>query len=423
MYFEAWQICHSFGQRHRTKELERWARQRMESKRAMTQAVAARLENEITALNLQEIPLAPMSALSRQPISSAVKPGDVEPGTSGSALGDAGDRFVEYLKGRRLSCGRTQRVSGSLKRMYEVLARDTDLSTVAKEHLERIVAYFLSRPLRDKTSRPMSVDTVVSTLRDIRQFFDWLDGDAWEAPRRLDKIFTFNATSLLTPLEQKEKANGKVLFELSELQALYGIANQQQRLYMLLALNCGFAQKEIATLLRADVQIKGKKMFIDRIRHKTRAASVRGRWELWPETQRLLMDRMNETVANEAGLAMLTSQGKPLVHDETRSDSVAQTWGELLAKARKDKVKVRPLSFGKLRKTSSDWILRLSGSEAIQQLHLAQAPRTVAAKHYTGPRDYLPLEAALRVFRTQLLQTGVLPPRPRPNRQNRRSAD
>ena len=148
---------------------------------------------------------------------------------------------------------------------------------IDKRQLEKLVAHFAARPVRDQTGKPMAVDTVVTTLKHARMLFDWLDGDHWEAPRRLDKIFKIRRNTLMTVAEQRADANGKEVFLLGELKSLYTHANERQRLYLLLALNCGFTQKDLATLAFADVQLDADPPVIDRIRHKTRGAGIRGR--------------------------------------------------------------------------------------------------------------------------------------------------
>ncbi|HEX2973570.1 MAG TPA: hypothetical protein VHP11_14645, partial [Tepidisphaeraceae bacterium] len=192
----------------------------------------------------------------------------------------------------QLSRSNCNRQISSLKCLSEVLPNSTPMASIGKEELEELVAHFTARPKREKTGEKMAVDTIITTLKHARAFFDWMDGDHWEAPRRMDKIFRIRRNILLTPAEQRAEANGKDIFTVDELRTLYTNANEQQRLYMLLALNCAFTQKDLATLAFADVQLRAQPPVIDRIRSKTRATGVRGHWELWPETVKLLTKRI-----------------------------------------------------------------------------------------------------------------------------------
>ncbi len=237
------------------------------------------------------------------------------------------------------------------------------------------------------------------------------------APRRIDKIFRLRRNVLMTPSEQRAAANGKAVFTPAELRTLYAHANEQQRLYLLLGLNCAFTQKDIATLA-ADDLVLGVAPVIDRIRHKTRGAAIRGRWGLWQETANLLKARMATTPKNPDGLALLTSEGRPVVDDANDSDSVALTWARLFKSldrrrlAGEDIPPVRRLPFKTLRKTASDTILRLSGSEAVQQLMLAHSSGSIARKHYTGETDFTPLVEPLRQFGEQLKAARLFTPDP-----------
>jgi len=247
-----------------------------------------------------------------------------------------------------------------------------------------------------------------------RLMFDWLDGKfGWEAPRRMDKVFRVSRTKLMTHAEQRASADGQATFTLPELKAHYSqCTNDRQRLYVLLGLNCGFTQKDIATLLLDDVVADGVMTVIDRYRSKTRGAGVKGRWVLWPETGQLLASEMAKTPTNTKDnpqrLALLSEDRRMLVDDSTDTDSIAQSWVRLGRRVRATEVNkdVRALPFKVLRKTGSDVVLRLS-SEAVQQRYLAHKSRSVAARHYTGAADFAPLTRPLAKMRAQLKSAGV----------------
>jgi integrase len=323
-------------------------------------------------------------------------------------------QYTQYLQNKvpnQLSRTNCSRQIASLKCIDEVLPGETLISDVGKRQLETLVAYFTARPVREQTGNPLAADTVLTILKHARMFFDWLDGDSWSGPRRWEKVFKIRRNNLMTPAEQRADANGKEVFSLAELKLLYSNANERQRLYMLLALNCAFTQKDLATLALADLQLDADPAVIDRIRHKTRGAGIRGRWALWPETCELLRKRIRQTPANAATnpqqLAMLTEDGRPLVNDENDTDSVGLTWRRLLRGINKNAATIRPLPFKTLRKTAADLILRLSTSESVQQLMLSHSRRSVAARHYSGEHDFAPLVEPLHRLYLHLKEAGV----------------
>jgi hypothetical protein len=338
---------------------------------------------------------------------------DVQPGPPTAALltlGTAVARYTGNLKLKvptQLSQSNYDRQVSSLKVLYEAIPAATPIAQLNKMLLEGAVLSVTSRPVREKTGKPMAVDTVITTVKHWRQFFDWLDGDEWEAPRRMDKIFRIRRNVLFTPLEQKALADGKPVFTMEELRILYAAANDRQRLYLLSGLNFAFAQKDLATLLITDVNFEQR--VIDRIRHKTRGIGIRGRWEMWPETVKAYKRCFapSDETANPNGLAFLTEDGKALVNDDADSDAVAQSWTRLVGRMNKEKQIVRPLSFKTLRKTASDAILRISGSEEVQHLMLCDSPRSIGAKHYRGKADFSRLFSALRAFREELVVEKV----------------
>ena len=114
---------------------------------------------------------------------------------------------------------------------------------------------------------------------------------------------------------------------------------------------------------------------------------------------------------------MLTEDGRPLVNDLNDTDSVGLTWRRLVNGINKDTETVRPLPFKTLRKTTADSILRLSGSESVQQLMLAHSRRSVAARHYSGEHDFTPLVEPLRRLYRQLKDAGVFNVAERKDRQ------
>lgn len=128
---------------------------------------------------------------------------------------------------------------------------------------------------------------------------DEIDGELWDGPKGWRKLFKVLWINLLTPVEQKQLAAGKKTFDVAELVDLYQLANDRERLYLLLGLNCAFGQGEISTLMRSDIDFKTSS--ITRTRHKTRDVGVIGSWVLWKEASDLL--KANVAGPNKGDLA------------------------------------------------------------------------------------------------------------------------
>src|SRR5262249_35294296 len=148
-------------------------------------------------------------------------------------------------------------------------------------------------------------------------------------------------------------APGKVeTFTTEELRALLGACDgfsERMQLYLLLMLNCGMYQNDIAELLKEEVN--WSKGTITRARSKTRDRNgPGGTYELWPETLSLLKKHR----AREGELALTTDEGKPLVRAwleegaARRYDVIQSAWTRLAAKMRVKKIR---LGMKHLRKT------------------------------------------------------------------------
>jgi integrase len=158
--------------------------------------------------------------------------------------------------------------------------------------------------------------------------------------------------------------------------------SERTRLYLLLMLNCGMYQNDIAEL-RKD-QVNWTRGTITRARSKTRERNGPVvTYKLWPETLSLL----ERYKAREGELALTTDEGKPLVRywleDEAmrRYDVIQSAWSRL-----KGKAKPR-LSMKHLRKTGASLLGRHPQYKFYANHYLADSPRTVADKHYVTPSE------------------------------------
>jgi integrase len=133
-----------------------------------------------------------------------------------------------------------------------------------------------------------------------------------------------------------------------ELDALLGKVKTKRRLWVLLMLNCGFTQIDIANL-RSD-EVDWRDGIITRKRTKTRNASENTptvRYRLWPETWELL-----KYYGKRDGLVLPSKTGKPLVyHRITTGGRVAKY--DTLAKSFR---KIGVVKIKRIRKTAASML-------------------------------------------------------------------
>ncbi|WP_422929744.1 tyrosine-type recombinase/integrase [Singulisphaera sp. PoT] len=159
--------------------------------------------------------------------------------------------------------------------------------------------------------------------------------------------------------------------------------SERTRLYILLMLNCGMYQNDIAEL-RAD-EVDWSAGTLTRARSKTRE---RGgpvvTYRLWPETFALLRQHRSP-----GDLALTTDEGNPLVkywiegESMRRYDAIQSAWSRLATKMGR---KIR-LGMKHLRKTSATILGQHAHYKFYGNHFLADSPSGMAAKHYMVPSD------------------------------------
>ena len=315
---------------------------------------------------------------------------------------DADSRQIDQHHAR---CQRT------FTRQLRELMPDVPLSAIGYPQVRKLVAYYVGRPVTKKTGRKMAAVTAMNYVQAARRFFSYLaDSGAWTPPASFEKCFGYKREKLFTDAELDARQTVQV-FTLDELATLWQFAgSDHRRLYFLLALNCGFTQKEIGTLRHSHCHLDAAIPFISRRRNKTR---VLGKWRLWPETVQLL--KKLAAPPNPDGLALLNEDGNPLVWDNgsLKGDTIGHHhWPYHLKaaltghdRAGRDPqfaastVRVRKLGFKHLRKTASDIVRRIDGKD-VAETFLCHTDKTLSRLY--NNRDFKRLSKALRKMRRRL---------------------
>ena len=323
---------------------------------------------------------------------------------------------------------------------------DVTLKSIGHEELVGIVNYYKKRPPnKNRNNRPISIQYATTLVATAKRLFEWLEDEpGWEMPKRFAKIFSVSKKDFrFTNSDRLSVAEGKQTFQVEELVRLYSNANPDVRDYMILALNCGFTQSEIDSLLAGEVHLDGSLSYIKRIRGKTRDQMAIGKWILWDETVELLRRRVFpkyqfEYKIDEDGTILFKhihaeawrkhessgqemydslvehkrkSESKILTEEDyvfgggliwfnadgQKMDNIACAWWRLLRKT----PSVSQYSFKYLRKTGANLIKTLSESEEVAQTYLSHKPTSVSGRHYTN-RDYDRLADALSKMRIKL---------------------
>jgi integrase len=283
-------------------------------------------------------------------------------------------------------------------RIVSYLGPKKTLSSIGEREIKAFVLLVAQRPLvRDKArpERPMSLNYAKRIVADCKWFLNWLyESELWnERPRNFNRLFRFKA--VLTVQErasQLEQGRAEPPhFTVDQLAKLYAVACDRHRLWMLLSLNCGFAQAELNSLHRFEVKnLDSKEPFIERFRQKTQ---VYARWSLWPETAHLL--RRYIARPNPDDLALFTERGRRLksVAPSGVYSGVSEAWRVIV---RRSGVQG---TYKLLRKTGA-WMTKQIGGLEVSEMYLAHQEPGMN-KAYAG-RRWDKLDVALAEMRKQL---------------------
>ncbi len=166
---------------------------------------------------------------------------------------------------------------------------------------------------------------------------------------------------------------------------------EKSKLYILLALNCAFYQKDIASLRQDEVNWKSRRI----VRKRSKTSSAKNApvvsYRLWDSTFSLL----KKFRSDDPELVLLNKFGNPLRaitltenNRGSKTDAIKLVWQRVMKKL---KMKHK---FCSLRKTSADLVHNEPEFRQLTSLFLAHAPRSVAEKHYVND-DVSVLDAAI----------------------------
>jgi integrase len=290
------------------------------------------------------------------------------------------EAWKQLLRGacqsRQMSEGRFDGYCRNIGKFVEWIGEDTAIDAIDEAKLEGFFNHLSGHVAAQKYS-PHYAHTLMMTAK---QFISRL------AEMRLTPLpgnirsrrFRFN-----------HSAPSKIeTFSVDEVRAMLKACDsfsERTRLYLLLMLNCGMYQNDIAELQRDEVSwTKGT---LTRARSKTRERSgPLVTYKLWPETFALLKKHR----AKEGELALTTDEGKPLVRywlengEMRRYDVIQSAWSRLAGKMKMRKIR---LSMKHLRKTAASLLGQHPQYKFYANHFLADSPRTVADRHYVTPSD------------------------------------
>ncbi|MBY0231011.1 MAG: hypothetical protein K2W96_17125 [Gemmataceae bacterium] len=247
---------------------------------------------------------------------------------------------------------------------------NTTLNDVNLKFLDAWVQYWANRPI-GKRGKPVAPKTAGNMVKRVRAFIKWLHRAADWNWRKPEDYEVGKVDIALTTHELSRMAGDAPTYSDEELCLLWKHAKPVERLWMCLALNCGFGIAELGSLQINELHIdkphrkyKTPGSWIYRLRKKSR---VYGDWKLWDTTVEGVRWYLSVRPASDETCLLLNGAGRPLVKDTdtgNRGQNVPNAWDALVKRVRKlSDAAFRKLSFNKLRKTAASAVRELASGE------------------------------------------------------------
>ena len=300
--------------------------------------------------------------------------------------GDSVQHYVQaFLKDKErnanageVSIGRLNAVRLHLIQFRDWFGKDRDVKEIDGQALKGYRGHLL-----DKTnSNEWTKKTAKHYLTTATSFVRWL----WttEAITTLPRILA-EKSSLLTITVPLGKI---VVFTKEEIASMLVAAVDRTKLYILLMLNCGMTQKDIADLSVPEVDWDDGRIIRKRSKTGDCESVPTVNYKLWPETFRLLQQ---ERAQDSSELALLNSNGSPLWTEQIsaagkyqKTDNVKNSFDRL----RKTLGIEKPLK--SLKKTSASLLRNNERFSNLENLFLGHAPQKMSDRHYAQvPQDLL----------------------------------
>jgi integrase len=288
---------------------------------------------------------------------------------------------VQAEAGER-SMGRYDGYRRCLTDFTDWAGRDTPCANINSNMLIEYHSHLLGLVSAKKSSRGYAKDHMTA----VKVFINW----AWslelcDLPRNIKN------RDLAIKVELKTIET----FTTAEVKTLLAAASGRTKAYLLLALNCGFTQFDIARLRRDEVDLE--KGYI--IHKRTKTAEYKDvptvEYKLWPTTLAALKSEM--TPQHDQPLALLNEDGVALKREwigtdgkKKRVDNIRTAYERL-----NDKLDITtPKPFKLFRKTGATTLASSPLYRHCDIMYLGHSPKGMAARCYSAP-DTKTFDAAL----------------------------
>jgi Phage integrase family len=286
-----------------------------------------------------------------------------------------------------------------------------DLAGLTYSLCDEIYRVFRQRPLtlRSKLQKRMTPSSAKNLIKELGNFFDWLDGAEqydWTVPRRFHAIKKTPDDLSAAEKYDRRIARENLVIPDDCLRTLFEYALPIERMLLLLGLNCAFAASEIGQLRIGFLKLD--EGTIEGIRFKSGNETRHWLWKqtrdglIWVLSQRKVVKTES---SDEQDIVFLTQRGKPIWHPTNKghvTDGMSNIWYRLVRRVRKDHPEFPSYSFNKLRKTSATRILEIADAETASMILAHKTISEDDLLHHYALLPWNKLYAAQKALEEQL---------------------
>ena len=239
----------------------------------------------------------------------------------------------------------------------------------------RTLSSFHSHLIQQITDDNISQAYAAGILTSVKSFLRWLwKSEAIEnLPRNVDDLHITVELEEIVPFTKNEMVD------------LLAAASGRSRLYLLLMLNCGFYQQDIADLKHTEVDWHHGRILRKRSKTAKKASVPKVNYKLWGETFALLKSFRSD----HPTLVLVNRNGSPLRQRGFRADGKTQNLDNIKKAyerlCTRSHIPCRPLKT--IRKTGSSKLEEHDTFGRFAQYYLGQSPQTVAESRYAKPSE------------------------------------
>ncbi len=310
-------------------------------------------------------------------------------------------RFLDFHRGQAkadaISTGRFGVLRNGIQHFLQWFGPTRALKEISEADVSGYYAHLMKRLAKGGDGN--SSNTLWNHFQVFKQFVDYAAEETPEIP--LPK--NLRSKKFQIPKSRREPNP----FTKDEFNLIFQHANERLQAHLLLMLNCGFYQGDVAELAADEVDwdagriIRGRSKKKKLQAKKSKTAAIRINWPLWDKTVELL-----KKTGNRKGLVFLNNDGLPLVRgsilesgNEDRQDNIRSAYCRVVRKLKQKQMLLKNWNktLKQLRKTGANILEKSKEHAEFYEMFLDHS--AVAKRHYLTSGEPVPkFDDAVKFF-------------------------